>query len=102
MSYIFPHIEVLQEENLSPSNLPVELRDMIQEFNELQADYDQAPSEEGLEELKRESVTIADEIQDYLEETLEESEEEEEEPKTNYSTQTTNTNGSGKAKWRFW
>ena len=101
MSYIFPHVEVLQEENLSPSNLPVELRDMIQEFNELQTEYDQAPSEEGLEELKRESVTIADEIQDYLEENLEESEEEEEEPAKNYSQQQ-NTNSGGKAKWRFW
>jgi hypothetical protein len=96
MSYIFPHSEVLQEENLSASSLPVDIQDMIQEFNELKAEYDQAPSEEGLEELKKESVVIADEIQDYIEESLEESEEED----TNNDSQ--KTTSSGKAAWRFW
>ena len=97
MSYIFPHIEVLQEENLSASSLPVDIQDMIQEFNELKAEYDQAPSEEGLDELKKESVIIADEIQDYIEESLEESEEEE---NTNNNSQQASNNG--KAAWRFW
>ena len=96
MSYIFPHSEVLQEENLSASSLPVDIQDMIQEFNELKAEYDQAPSEEGLEELKRESVVIADEIQDYIEESLEESEVQD--TSNNYSEPSSN----GKAKWRFW
>jgi hypothetical protein len=97
MSYIFPHSEVLQEENLSASSLPVDIQDMIQEFNELKAEYDQAPSEEGLDELKKESVVIADEIQDYIEESLEESEEEH-----NTNNHSQKTTSSGKAAWRFW
>jgi DNA anti-recombination protein RmuC len=97
MSYSFPHNEVLQEENLSVSSLPVDIQDMIQEFNELKAEYDQAPSEEGLDELKRESVKIADEIQDYIEESFEESDEKEE-PENN----SPQTSSNGKAKWRFW
>jgi len=97
MSFIFPHDEVMNEEGMSTSSLPVDIRDMIEDFNELKAEYTQAPSPEGLDELKRESVKIADEIQDYLEETIEGSEEEEV-PRSNYSS----SNGSGKAKWRFW
>ena len=96
MSYNFPHNEVLQEENLSASSLPVDIQDMIQEFNELKNEYDEAPSSEGLDELKRESVKIADEIQDYLEEMIEDSEEEDN--SSNYSSSSSN----GKAKWRFW
>jgi hypothetical protein len=94
---MFPHSEVLQEENLAASSLPVDIQDMIQEFNELKAEYDQAPSEEGLEELKKESVVIADEIQDYIAESLEESEEED-----NTTSDSQKTTSSGKAAWRFW
>jgi len=96
MSFIFPHDEVMNEEGMSTSSLPVDIRDMIEDFNELKAEYTQAPSPEGLDELKRESVKIADEIQDYLEETIEGSEEEE--SGSNYSS----SNSGGKAKWRFW
>ena len=97
MSFIFPHIEVLQEENLSVSSLPVDVQEMIEEFNELKAEYDQAPSEEGLDELKKESVKIADEIQDYIEESYEPGENDDE---SESSSQPSSNNG--KAKWRFW
>jgi hypothetical protein len=99
-NYTLPHEEIMKDENLSYRDLPDEIQGMIDDFEEMKADYEELPSEEGLEVLIKESVIIADEIQDFLEMELSDSDEEDdydddEKPKEEKK-------GYQKSSFRFW
>ncbi len=71
-----PHEELMQEESLKYSDLPEDIREDIEELEELKSEYKEYPSDAGKNELMRESIAIADTIQDWLERDLPEDEEE--------------------------
>jgi len=70
-----PHEELMQEESLKHADLPQDIREDIEELEELKSEYKEYPSEAGKNELIRESIAIADTIQDWLERDLPEEEE---------------------------
>jgi len=65
-----PHEELMQEESLKFIDLPQDIREDIAEIEELKGEYREYPSETGKNELIRESIAIADTIQDWLERDL--------------------------------
>lgn len=65
-----PHEELMQEEQLKYSDLSDDIREDINELEELKQEYIESPSESGLNVLIRNSVEIADTIQDWLERDL--------------------------------
>lgn len=71
-----PHEELMQEEQLKYSDLPDDIREDINELEELKQEYTESPSESGKNVLMRNSIEIADTIQDWLERDLPEDEEE--------------------------
>ena len=73
-----PHEELMQEEQLKYSDLPDDIREDINELEELKQEYTESPSESGKNVLMRNSIEIADTIQDWLERDLPEDEEESE------------------------
>jgi len=98
-NYTLPHEEIMKDENLSYRNLPDDIQGMIDDFDEMKAEYDELPSEQGLNILIKESIIIADEIQDFLEIELSDSDEEdiydEYKPKEEKK-------GYQKSSFRFW
>jgi hypothetical protein len=69
-----PHEELMQEESLKHADLPQDIREDIEELEELKSEYKEYPSEAGKNELIKESIAIADTIQDWLERDLPEDE----------------------------
>jgi hypothetical protein len=98
-NYTLPHEEIMKDENLSYRNLPDDIQGMIDDFDEMKAEYDELPSEQGLNILIKESIIIADEIQDFLEIELSDSDEEDiyedDKPKEQKK-------GYQKSSFRFW
>lgn len=99
-NYTLPHEELMKEENLTYKDVPSEIQEMLDEFKELKQDYEDLPSEEGLEVLLSESVIIADEIQDFLE--LELSDSDEEDDYNDGEEKNENKKGYQKSSFRFW
>jgi hypothetical protein len=64
----------MQEESLKHADLPQDIREDIEELEELKSEYKEYPSEAGKNELIKESIAIADTIQDWLERDLPEDE----------------------------
>ncbi len=92
------HEEVMQEEKLRYSDLPIDIQEDINELEELKSEYNDSPSEQGRNILIKESIQIADDIQDWLEKDLEEDEEED-----NSFVQNSNENKSSSTpSWKFW
>jgi hypothetical protein len=98
-NYTLPHEEIMKDENLSYRNLPDDIQGMIDDFDEMKAEYDELPSEQGLNILIKESIIIADEIQDFLEIELSDSDEED-----NYEDDKPKEQKKGyqKSSFRFW
>jgi hypothetical protein len=89
----------MKDENLSYRDLPDEIQGMIDDFDEMKAEYDELQSEQGLNILIKESIIIADEIQDFLEMELSDSDEED-----NYDHDKPKEEKKGyqKSSFRFW
>jgi hypothetical protein len=92
------HEEVMQEENLRYGDLPIDIQEDINELEELKSEYNDSPSEQGRNILIKESIQIADDIQDWLEKDLDEDEE-----NTNSFVENINENNSSSTpSWKFW
>ena len=88
-----PHEELILEEAIRYVELPQEIKDDIQDFEELKSEYRENPSDIGRETLIKESIKIADTIQDWLEQDLPDS------PDDDYDDEKIN---QFKATWKFW
>ena len=73
------HEEMMQEEGLKVSDLPIELQKKIKGFNLMKGSHDKNPTEKSLVNLQKQSVRLGDAIQNFIENDFEEEEEEEEE-----------------------
>jgi hypothetical protein len=91
------HEEVMQEENLRYSDLPVDIQEDVNELEELKNEYNDSPSEQGRNILIKESIKIADDIQDWLERDLPEDEEE-----NSFVENSNENNSSSRPTWKFW
>jgi hypothetical protein len=92
------HEEVMQEEKLRYSDLPIDIQEDINELEELKSEYNDSPSEQGRNILIKESIQIADDIQDWLEKDLDEDEE-----NPNSFVENINENKSSSTpSWKFW
>lgn len=112
MANTFPHEDLIQEEQINYEDLPSEITDEIEEFDELKKEYNEFPSEKGYKILVQESIQIADSIQDWLEINLEEEEiaeqqelqevreqrQQQEQPNIENKQEEQNS----KPSWRFW
>ena len=67
-----PHEELMQEESIKHSDLPFDIQEDINDIEDLKNEYNEYPSESGRNELIRESIAVADTIQDWLEQDLSE------------------------------
>ena len=92
-----PHEELMQEEQLKYSDLPEDIREDIVELEELKEEYMESPSESGKNVIIRNSIEIADTIQDWLERDLPEDEEEQEGVHKNET-----PNEEFRPTWKFW
>lgn len=97
MENVFDHQQVMAEENIKFSELPSEIQYQIDDFEDLMLEYNQAPSAEGLSELKYLSVQIADDIQDYIETNIEGEDDDDYEVENKRQ-----STPSKKSSWRFW
>jgi hypothetical protein len=90
----------MAEENIKFSELPSEIQYQIDDFEDLMLEYNQAPSAEGLSELKYMSVQIADDIQDYIESNIESENDDDDD---DYEVENKRQSApSKKSSWRFW
>jgi hypothetical protein len=92
------HEEVMQEEKLRYSDLPIDIQEDINELEELKSEYNDSPSEQGRNILIKESIQIADDIQDWLEKDLDE----DEENPNSFVENINENNSSSKPNWKFW
>ena len=84
------HEELINEEGVNVADLPLEIRKKIKGFNLLHGRLMNNPENEKLfVTLQKQSISIADEVQNWIESDFDEEEEEEEEktPKTSNSNQ---------------
>jgi len=114
MANKLPHEELMEEEGLSYNSLPSDILEEIQELDDLKKEYNEFPSEKGLKVITTESIKIADSIQDFIENGLDESEDEEGNDGDNKdgdkskiinevsSTNNQNNNEENSPTWRFW
>ena len=72
MSLELAHEEIISEENISVVDLPKSIRQSIQGVNMQIAKYRKTPTPALANTIKSVSVRIADEIQDWLEESIDE------------------------------
>jgi len=72
MSFELAHEEIIREESLSIADLPKAIRQSIQGVNMQIAKYRKTPTPALGNTIKSVSVRIADEIQDWLEESIDE------------------------------
>lgn len=72
MSLELAHEEIISEENISVVDLPKSIRQSIQGVNMQVARYRKSPTPALANTIKSVSVRIADEIQDWLEESIDE------------------------------
>lgn len=94
-----PHEELMQEENLKYSDLPDDIREDVNDFEELKSEYKEYPSESGKNQLIRESVAIADTIQDWIERDLPNSDDSDDNIVENKNNQ---ASSEFKPTWKFW
>lgn len=76
------HEEIIQEEGIKLSDLPIELQRKLKGFNLLKASYDKNPEERTLINLRKRAVKLGDEIQNFIENDYDEDDEDEDEDKT--------------------
>ena len=88
-----PHEELMAEEAIRYVELPQEIKDDIQDFEELKSEYRENPSEIGRETLIKESIKIADTIQDWLEQDLPDSQDDDDDDEKPSHYQ---------PNWKFW
>lgn len=72
MSLELAHQEIISEENINVADLPKSIRQSIQGLNMQMAKYKNNPTPAMANTIKSVSVRIADEIQDWLEESIDE------------------------------
>ena len=68
------HEEIMQEEGIKLSDLPQDIQKKIKGFNLLKASYDKNPEERTLINLRKRTVKLGDEIQDFIENDYEDEE----------------------------
>ncbi len=71
------HRALIEEEDLDESKLPDDIKELISEFNTLEEAYEDDASEENFNKLRELDISIADEIQSFIEDEKIENEEEE-------------------------
>ena len=89
------HEELINEEGVNIADLPLEIRKKIKGFNLLHGRLMNNPENEKLfVTLQKQSISIADEVQNWIESDFddEDEEEEEEEEKTSKTSKTSNSN----------
>jgi len=62
------HEEIMQEEGIQLSELPDDIQKKIKGFNLMKANYDKNPQEQVSINLRKRTIHLADEIQNYIEE----------------------------------
>jgi len=72
MSLELAHEEIISEENISVADLPKSIRQSIQGVNMQVARYRKSPTPALASTIKSVSVRVADEIQSWLEESIDE------------------------------
>ena len=70
------HEEIMQEEGIKLSDLPIEIQKKIKGFNLMKATYQKNPQERTLINLKKRAVSLGDEVQSFIENDYEDEEEE--------------------------
>lgn len=70
------HEEIMQEEGIKLSELPIEIQKKIKGFNLLKASYQKNPQERTLINLKKRAVSLGDEVQSFIENDYEDEDEE--------------------------
>lgn len=89
------HEELIAEENVNVNDLPESIRKKIKGFNLLNSRLNNNPENEKLfNTVQKTSISIADEIQNWLETDFDEEEEEEDEDDKNPPTPASNNNGT--------
>jgi hypothetical protein len=73
------HEEIMQEEGIKLSDLPIEIQKKIKGFNLMKATYEKNPQERTLINLKKRAVSLGDEVQSFIENDYEDEDEDEEE-----------------------
>lgn len=76
------HEEIMQEEGVKMSDLPIELQKKIKGFNLLKSSHEKDPQERTLINLRKRAIKLGDEIQDFIENDYEEDEEEDDDKKS--------------------
>ena len=76
----------------------IDIQEDINELEELKSEYNDSPSEQGRNILIKESIQIADDIQDWLEKDLDE----DEENPNSFVENINENNSSSKPNWKFW
>jgi len=75
---VFAHIELMNEEGIKEADLPKEIRQKIRGFNMQIPRYNKKPTENLFNSLQKQTVQIADMIQDWMEKDIKEEEEKQE------------------------
>jgi hypothetical protein len=73
------HEELMQEEGIKVSDLPVDIQRKIRGFNLLKAGYEKNPEERSLINLRKRAIKLGDEVQNYIENDYEDEDEDEDE-----------------------
>lgn len=69
-SITFPHLQAIEDNQIDPNNLPVDIKKKITAFKMQFSMYEKSPTENKVQSLKMQSLKIADMIQDYVEKDL--------------------------------
>ena len=69
------HEEIMQEEGIKVSDLPEDIQRKLKGFNLLKAGYDKNPQEKTLINLRKRTIKLGDEIQNFIENDYDEDEE---------------------------
>lgn len=72
------HEEIMQEEGIKMSDLPIELQKKLKGFNLLKAGYEKNPQERTLLNLRKRAIKLGDEIQNFIENDYEDDDDEDE------------------------
>ena len=70
------HEEMIQEEGLKVSELPIEIQKKIRGFNLMKANYEKNPQERELINLRKRAIKLGDAVQNFIENDYDEDEDE--------------------------
>jgi len=73
------HEEMMQEEGLKISDLPIEIQKKIKGFNLMKANYEKNPQERELILLRKRATKLGDDIQNFIETDFDDEDEDEDE-----------------------